>query len=323
MSDVERLESEIRDFINAERKRAALIKRAATWGKVCSSLDAIGDTELAIQAYEARESTETRASTDGNLYISIYGILHALYLQQDAVKNLAGALGIAYERSEGETAARDVRNAATGHPTHQNHVSPNAFNFISRVTLHAGGFQMLTYRADGSSDTQHVNVAALIAGQREGVTQALHATLNALRADESEHRARFCKQKLAEMFPATLGYLTEKVDEAIRGGETRSFAASLLASFREAGEKFMAALAERGLDGAGFIAHNVATLQHAVARLTEHFTTTTSGLTEEDAHVFLFFIHAKLAELRSAAAEIDADYSTADGPEARTDEEQR
>ena len=55
---------------------------------LCSSLDAIGDTELAIEAYLAGETQsqelEQNAKTlkdAGYLYLSLYGILQVLFAQ--------------------------------------------------------------------------------------------------------------------------------------------------------------------------------------------------------------------------------------------------
>ena len=65
-------------------------KDSAAWNQLCSSLDAIGDTELAFDAYAALPEP----SDEGTTYILVYGILQALVLQQDAVRHVAEALSI-------------------------------------------------------------------------------------------------------------------------------------------------------------------------------------------------------------------------------------
>src|SRR5882672_6063037 len=126
----------------------------------CSALDVIGDTEMALEAYmTAPPAQHDPGSRDtGNLYITIYGILQVLYVQQDAVKNLAKSLGIPYKHSDATRQVRNVRNAAVGHPTHHEHTTPHAFHHISRITMYRHGFQMQTHRADGSHESSEVNV---------------------------------------------------------------------------------------------------------------------------------------------------------------------
>jgi hypothetical protein len=103
MTTIQDLESQIRDFITAPRRQAHLLKNNAFWAMLCSSLDIIGDTELAIEAYLAGEKkaqeSEQSAKTPQNLgdhYLILYGILQVLFVQQDAVKHLAESLAIVY-----------------------------------------------------------------------------------------------------------------------------------------------------------------------------------------------------------------------------------
>ena len=41
------LEQQVRDFINRARKQHTLLKDSRAWNQLCSSLDIVGDTELA------------------------------------------------------------------------------------------------------------------------------------------------------------------------------------------------------------------------------------------------------------------------------------
>ena len=88
-SDFIALERRIRDLINEPRKRRLLIKRGPLWHQLCASLDAIGDSQLAIAAYPAAPGSD-----DGEVYLAIYGLLQACFLQQDAIHNLCEALDL-------------------------------------------------------------------------------------------------------------------------------------------------------------------------------------------------------------------------------------
>ncbi len=62
MTAIEELESQIRDFVNAPRRQAMLLADAAAWAMLCSSLDVIGDAELAIVPI-CQEKPNSRTST--------------------------------------------------------------------------------------------------------------------------------------------------------------------------------------------------------------------------------------------------------------------
>jgi hypothetical protein len=62
-----------------------LVQVRPDWNRLTSSLDVIGDTELAFDAY--LEHLHDPA-TPGELYILLYGVMQALFIQQDAVENM-------------------------------------------------------------------------------------------------------------------------------------------------------------------------------------------------------------------------------------------
>jgi hypothetical protein len=80
MPDISRLVSIIRDFINSRRRLHTLIQVRPDWNRLTSSLDVIGDTEMAFDAY--LEHLHDPAES-GDLYILLYGVLQALFIQQD------------------------------------------------------------------------------------------------------------------------------------------------------------------------------------------------------------------------------------------------
>ena len=137
-ASVSSLERQVRGFINRARKQHALLKEAAAWNQLCSSLDVIGDTELAFDAYGAAPATDDAGAT----YIMVYGVLQALVLQQDAVLHLAEALGLKYELDPLLKEVREVRNASVGHPTKR--LGRARAHFISRVSMTKSGFQLMT-----------------------------------------------------------------------------------------------------------------------------------------------------------------------------------
>lgn len=76
MMTVGGLEQQIRGFINNPRKKYALLQDTAAWNMLCSCLDLIGDTELAIAVYDQAQHPES----EGGKYLLVYGILQTLFL---------------------------------------------------------------------------------------------------------------------------------------------------------------------------------------------------------------------------------------------------
>jgi len=63
------------------------------FNKLCSSLDVLGDVELAFDTYLSSDEH----AAGGEKYLYVYGVLQALFIEQDAVRHLHEALGFAYE----------------------------------------------------------------------------------------------------------------------------------------------------------------------------------------------------------------------------------
>jgi hypothetical protein len=89
MSGVLAAISEFRDLVNQPRLQQVLMKDLPRWGKLCSAMDVIEDTGMAIRSYSSGEDIRDK----GKLYLETYGVLQALVVQQDAVLDLCGALG--------------------------------------------------------------------------------------------------------------------------------------------------------------------------------------------------------------------------------------
>ena len=200
MQSIAELEHQIRDFINNPRKQYALLQKTAAWHLLCSCLDTIGDTELAIDAYEAAGNPHT----EGTAYLLVYGVLQALFVQQDSVENLCQALSIEYVRDPVQINIREIRNDSAGHPTKRGGGKGRAYNFISRLSLTRTGFDLMTTYPDSRLPFfRHVSIPSLIASQRDILQIVLAGVLEKLKKEESEHRASYRNQRLQDVFPST------------------------------------------------------------------------------------------------------------------------
>src|SRR5437868_8774203 len=87
MASVQDLLGEIREFIQHPRRLHPLLSDSPNWNMLASSFDTVSDTESAVETYEAMPDVENC----GMLYLLIYGLLQALYVQEDAVESMVRA----------------------------------------------------------------------------------------------------------------------------------------------------------------------------------------------------------------------------------------
>jgi tetratricopeptide (TPR) repeat protein len=309
MQGIDELEQQIRDFINNPRKRHALMQDTAAWNMLCSCLDTVGDTELAISAYEQSSKPPTVAAT----YLLVYGILQALFIQQDAVENLCQALVIDYAPDRLLKEIRDVRNDSTGHPTKRGAGKGQAYNFIGRSSLTKEGFDLMTTYPDERRPLfRHVSIESIIKDQRGLVQKALTEVLKRLKAEEANHRARYRDQRLEDVFPPTLGYYFEKIGGAIDRSEHGDFGTIHIKLVAEVVNAFKERMKERGiLQAYDSVVDLIGLIEYPIQELTMYFSGSNgSTLNAKGAHIFAFFVYKHIEELKSMAKEIDEDYNS-------------
>lgn len=150
------------------------------WIKLCSALDVLEDTDLAIESY----LTKGIGNSDGEKYLRLYGLLQAVYLQQDAITALKEVVSIlvpSKKMQKHETQywekLRSYRNLCIGHPVECKSYEKEEINraFISRVTISDRGFQLLRNR-DKKNDTciEDVDIKQLIFAYREEAKNMLN-----------------------------------------------------------------------------------------------------------------------------------------------------
>jgi hypothetical protein len=308
----------IRDFINNPRRQYRLLKNEPLWFQLCSSLDVIGDTQLAIDSYGAGEF----GGSHGARYLAVYGLLQALFVQQHAVRDLCESLGIPqtignYPKLKD---IAEIRNDSVGHPTKRDRRRPTSYHFMVRMTLRPEGFDLHSRYADGRFESTRVRTPDLIADQRRYVDAILDAVVRQLEDEDAAHKERFKMEKLAELFPPTLGYYFEKISAAAAGDDSPAMGAAGLQGVRAALQAFEEALLRRdlALDTYDCIKHTYkhpyGGLEYPLAQLEGFFATLESGqqpsIDQQAAYIFAWFVKGKVDDLRGMAQEIDTDYSS-------------
>lgn len=302
MSRIRELENQIRDLINEPRRRSTIGQNDADWMKLCRSLDALGDTEMAFEAYSQMPDCDP----PGSSYMLVYGFVQALSIQQDAVRDLHCALCVSYSPDAVLGEIRDVRNAVT-HQT-DGHNKKKEFRLIARLTLSKSGF-FLFKAAPGKfeEDVQDVRLEELLDTQRASHEHALEALIEALCKEEMEYRKRFRDEPLTALLRPELDSCFEVLLEAARGDESWEFGTLHMNLIREGFDRFQAALAKRQLNGVyDNIEYLIDQIKCPLEQLAQSFEVQGRGrLNARDAEIHIAFVQSKVGELRKAAREID------------------
>src|SRR6266446_6749125 len=205
---------EFRDLVNEPRRQYSLMGSQSNWNKLCSAMDVIEDTSMAIRSYSSQGATSNKAK----LYLETYGVLQALKVRQDAIFDLCNTL--ASSRHKGDFQAletvKSARVSVAGHPTKKQRDGDGPHHLV-QMSLGRGGFEVMSHSAGGPKFS-HVNIADLIQRQEHDLGEILKGIIDDLKDADAKHKAKFLGDKLEAAFPSTLGYSFEKIYEHIRGG---------------------------------------------------------------------------------------------------------
>lgn len=115
----------VREFIQHPRRLDPIINNKPSWYMLTSAMDIVSDTESAIVSYENGDWEDK-----GTLYLVIFGLLQAMYLQQDALRSMVHALeGSTDYKIDSEPEAmsiRQIRHDTVGYPTNRGAQEPKA-----------------------------------------------------------------------------------------------------------------------------------------------------------------------------------------------------
>ena len=300
------IEAQVRDHINTHRYQKVLISKLDNWSQICSSLDTLGDTGLALKCYF---KSEFPAET-GLTYIYTYGLLQALFIQQDAMNHLSEAFKVPYELSDELKSIREVRNASIGHPTKNRVKKTTYFNHISRISMSKGGFTLARFYDEGESEFIDVDLRKIAETQLTEINNAYALISDKLRETDEQHRAKFMEKPLADILHSTMGYMFEKVGQAIYSPSSPniSFGLGMLESIEETYINFQSALQERN-ELTNHTQYELNEYFHGIQRVKAYLTNPdVNYFSEADARIYLFYLQKNHKSFESLAREIDEDY---------------
>lgn len=302
--NISKTEDSVRDYINTGRYQSELLKNSSNWNQICSSLDTIGDTLLSIIDF-AKSNYPT---SSGLKYIYTYGILQALFIQQDAIRNLSLAFSIPLVQSEKLKKIRKIRNAAIGHPTKQNVDGIEYCNYISRMTLKKWGFTLLSTTKNGGNSFIDVKLDLLIIDQLNEIQISYKNISSTLSEADKMHKEKFNKKLVSDIFGSGFSYQFQKVAEGIHTPDSnRSFGLSMLKSIRETYKTFENELVARN-ELSDYTKYDLEEYKHAIEKLHEYLSETTERMSEADARIYCFYIREQHNRFVNIAKEIDSEY---------------
>lgn len=308
VNEIDAIENDIREHINTTRYQNNLIKDGDNWNQICCSLDTIDDTNCAIISYV----TTSYPSDTGLKYLFTYGLLQALFIQQDALSHLTSAFGIEYKKSDRIREIRELRNAAIGHPTKQTLNTPGGhvhYNYISRITLDKSGFTLMRSYEQEKNSFIEVEFIPLINAQLLEVKNTYRKLANTLIEADRMHKEKFKDNSLVEIFHSGMRYSFEKIAEAIYAPNERnnSFGLSMLKAVIDVYSTFEAELKSRG-DISSYTQNDLDEYSHALSTLRAYLEDEETHLSEKDAAIYYHYIQTQNDHFVKLAKEIDATY---------------
>jgi hypothetical protein len=254
----------------------------------------------------------------GLKYIYSYGLLQALFLQQDALKHLAEAFRLKYSASDTLMAIRTVRNASIGHPTQNKHGGTCYHNFISRITMSKEGFDLLRCYGAREYECLRVNLLTLIIDQLKGIKEGYEQIAQKLNEEDRMHKEKFKGTPTSDIFHSAMDYCFEKIGGGIysASGSDRTFGLLQLRSVKETYEKFETALRERN-ELNSYIEYDLKEYCHALNRLESYLTGESKGMEEADARIYLSYLRQEHTRFVQLAQEVDDSYQELPKPKPR------
>jgi hypothetical protein len=309
----------IRDVVNEPRIMKKLRAQGHVWNIITSAMDAIVDTDLAIEAY-LNAINEPASSGEYHLkkgmdYLFCSGALQALFVQQDAALLIAKRLDIDFDLTKFPKLReiRDIRNASIGHPVDQEH---KYSNFIVQHSLGPSGFSLLTFQ-DGEGDylVKNISVPDIIATQREGLSNVLQNIIDHLHEREGFHREKYRMVKLSEIIGSTLLYFCEKLSEGIQNHGAAGIGLAALQTLADNLKSAESAMKERGIERDTYdsVGYCYEILEFPMNELRQYYEQKKNGqatiIDDRTAYVFSFFISKHMQKLKEVLAEVDAEYT--------------
>ena len=292
------------------KNRKEVRKNPDNWDRICSSSDVINDTIRAIESYVKSDYPNEDV---GLQYLFIYGLLQALYLQQDAVEDLFKTLRkcyprqsqkFLYKRSNDLEEVRQLRNETTGHPTG---TLNGVFTYINRGFLSKWHFENLRSSKATGNEFPSVDLFSMLKKQALAIENDLRILVEKIKEIEKMCYEKY-KDRIAIITKGDIEYGIQTVAEDIFSpSEANQFRAlSSLKTIESSYSEFEAGMKERGTNDFPELDE----FKRAVSVLKEYISGERTMMTEEDAGIYYFYLTERHEYFKEMVEEIDSQYKT-------------
>ena len=317
MPTIRELSQWIREYGQGPRHQRRLMADPFLWHQTWVAMDIIDDVDSAFDAYIHNDFPEEM----GELYLRIYGIMQALFLQQDAVSDLIQAIHPTRPIVQNDVLKdiREARNMSVGHPTRLKRKGALSSHGIVQNSMRKDGFDLLSYPSQAGKIFDKIPVLALIAQEREETTRILSEVVEDLREQERAHRARSKDTKLADAL-RLVNYAFEKIFEGLRPGRYPTLGSWAVRQLQQSLDDFSGLLKQRGLevDSYDSVKCHYDEISHPLAELTKFMSQEPSEVASDaSAVVFTTALQTHFDRLCEIAREIDEEYASEPTPVVR------
>lgn len=198
----------IRKHIQRQERMSQLIPIYEKWVGITASIDVLEDSSWAIEYYVENDYPSNMKGK----YLYTYGLLQALFVQQDAADNIYKVFfdeKIKWKDEYPEAyAVREMRNDVTGHPLNRDN---HFFIYLVQMDMEKDS---ISYLKDDVDSKKHQSVNVNLMGSIEDSAKCVnHILSKVLEKLDSEHKAYINAHKNVKMvkFFQGLSYASEKI----------------------------------------------------------------------------------------------------------------
>lgn len=317
---IQELSLSVREVVNDPGMEHMFMDSTVRRYWIACCMDTVEDAQVAVEAYRRLEPSREGADK-GNLYLVVYGVLQAMFLQQDALSNLASALNFPYEIDSypGLKETREVRNQIVGHPTSYKRKGKESYFAINRRSLSLDSFKVLEFTDQGQRQMLQIDIRKTLSDNEALVRQALEELKGKLENDIREQKAKFRDRPLSQLFSSSIGYQFEKIRGGISnsGVSDRDLAIAAVEALGDLLDDFRKALTDRGRAPEEYPGVDVvwSEFQCPMREIRAFFSDADAEIQRPDpeaTRIFAWFVQSKLDELRQLSREIDEYYNCED-----------
>lgn len=198
----------IREHIQRQERMSQLIPIYKKWIGITASIDVLEDSSWAVEYYIENDYPSDMKGK----YLYTYGLLQALFVQQDAADNIYKVFfdeKIKWKDEYPEAyAVREMRNDVTGHPLNRDN---HFFIYLVQMDMEKDSISYLKNDVDSKKhQSVNVNLMGSIEDSAKCINHVLSKVLEKL---DSEHKAYINAHKNVKMVKIfqSLDYAREKI----------------------------------------------------------------------------------------------------------------